>query len=692
MSNKVFKTGKFMQRMTDRYPLQADIKSLAVTGDTVYAAGDNGLFKLKDGQWFSCSEKTPFTCVWEKDDVIYAVKDDTVYSVSDNEIKKIQSFDEKINAMGGETKLYVLTPSKLYKQEGDGFVFEQNTEFDSDCLVEKAGKVCIANYRTIQRLEGKRKTWRCLFPEHSTMPKIKINAIAFDNIGYLWVGADEGLYIYDYKSGWYSHEKLPVLPEESVYSITFTKDGDAFVGTDAGAVLISMGGAKYLPAYRYALDTDVTAVAHKDGVLYTGTKNGVTKITFVEMTLEEKAKLLFERTEKYFPRKLGYMTSIINIKNNDITTGAPSRITDNDGLYTQTYLASLCMCYAVTKDEKVREAAKKYKDAMIFLTKAPEIKGFTARAVRFPDEAKWGKGLETQGIGEEWHRSSDGTYEWLGETSSDEMTGHYLGFLLYYDLVADDAEKEEIKTAICDITDHIMENDGYLIDWDSKPTTWACWNEHALNNDGMWMWEKGVNSMEMLAFLKTAHHMSGDEKYMVKYNSLIKDHHFLINAAYHKYADGHMCHIDDNLAMCTTLGYLLMEKDPAIRSYLLMGLKSHFDYERIEGNPYFNFIYGAFTSMPCDVDSCVKTLEDYPLDMVQPIMINSKRRNIELDDEPVIWGGEPRVAKPFAWDERPMSNLHLQAFGVDGNERVEAFCGTTFMFPYWMGRFLGIIE
>lgn len=691
MNNKVYKTGTFSQKITDRFPLDADIKSIAVSGDVLYAAGDNGLFMLKGSEWFACGEKAPFTCVFEKDGVVYAARENTVYTVTEKEIKALWTFDEKVNCIGGEAEVYALTPSKLYKKDGDSFVFVQNTEFDCFVITEKNGRVCIADHRSVQRLEGKRKSWRCIFPEYSNMPEIKVNTIAFDNIGYLWVGADEGLFIYDYKDGWYSKKQIDILPEESVYSIAFTTDGDAIIGTDAGAVLITMGGAKYLPAYRYALDTTVSAVACKNGAFYTGSSKGVVKLSFEEMTLEQKAQILFERTEKYFPRKLGFITSIRSFTEND-EFAAPSRVSDNDGLNTHTYLAALSMCYAVTKDEKVLKAARRYKDAMLFLTRAPGIKGFTARAVRFPDEEKWGKGLDTQGIGEEWHRSPDGTYEWLGETSSDEMTGHYMGFSFYYDLCADEKEKEEIRDAVCAITDHIIENDGYLIDWDNKPTTWACWNEYALNNDSMWMWEKGVNSLEMLTYLRVSYQMSGDQKYMDRYHELINEHHFLINAAYHKRPDGHTCHIDDNLAMCETVTLLRLEKDPSIRSYVLMGLKNHFEYERIEGNPYFNFIYGAFTSMPCDVDSCVKTLEDYPLDLIQPVMINSKRRNLEKDDESVLWGAEPRLAKPFAWDERPMSNLALQAFQIDGNTIKEAFCGTTFMFPYWMGRFLGIIE
>lgn len=444
---------------------------------------------------------------------------------------------------------------------------------------------------------------------------------------------------------------------------------------------------KYLPATRYAYDTDVTSVMYNKGVSYTASNGGVVKIYEKEMTLFEKCNHMFQQTEKYFPRKDGFITSVTALDGKHT-----SNVSDNDGLWTHCYLAALSLWYAVTKDEEILKAARRTKDAMLVLTRAPEIKGFTARAVRYPDEENWGVGLDTQEIGAEWHRSSDGTYEWLGETSSDEMTGHYAGFSLYYDLCADEDEKAEIREAVCNITDHILDNNGYLIDCDGKPTSWACWNETALNTDSMWMWEKGVNSLEMLNFLKISHHMSGNERYLKKYKELISDHHFLINAAFHKRDDGHSCHIDDNLAMLNTLSYLRLEDDPSIRQYLLMGLSSHYEYEKIEGNPYYAFIYKAFTGAPCDVDSCVKALKDYPYELQNYRMINSKRRNIEMDEEPLKWGERPHVKVPFAWDERPQTRLGIKPFGMDSRQRENTNSGMSFILIYWLGRYFGIIE
>ena len=88
--------------------------------------------------------------------------------------------------------------------------------------------------------------------------------------------------------------EISVLPSESIYSICVCDDGSFLLGTDAGAVYIKNGLAKYLPATRYAFDTNVTALAFADGAIYTASEGGVVKTTEKLMTLEEKSKLLFE--------------------------------------------------------------------------------------------------------------------------------------------------------------------------------------------------------------------------------------------------------------------------------------------------------------------------------------------------------------------------------------------------------------
>ncbi len=687
----MFKTSQYLQKIVTKIPLEGNIISFAVKNENeIYACTDTGLVRFNGAQWHTLHGDIIFNKISVCDNgQVLASAGNGLYEITDNGAKLVFEFPEDICGFCYNEKIAVVTRNGYYLPCDDGFYKDHTHPIEQkpEHIVALGEKVCLVNSYCLQRLEGKRKTWRCIFHDHSTMPEIKINCAAFDKIGNLLVGTDTGLYIYDYKSTWLSKKEIPVLPSEKIYAITVLDDGAVFLGTNAGAYLLKNGVSKYFPAEKFAYETNVAAVASCGDDLYTASKGGIVKISFKSMTLYDKAVHYLEETEKYFPRKQGFITAIYGKMGVDV-----SHISDNDGLWTQTYLAALCMWYDVTKDEKILELARKYKDAMLVLSKATEIKGFPARAVRYPDEQGWGEGLGELDLGAEWHRSSDGTYEWLGETSSDEMTGHYVGYSLYYDLCASEDEKPEIREAICDMTDHILEHNGFLCDFDGLPTSWACWNEEALNNDSMWMWEKGVNSLEILNFLKISYHVSGDEKYNEKYKYLINDHHFLLNAAYHKRADGHSCHIDDNLAMMNSLSYLRLEKDSAIRQYILIGLANHYNYEKIEGNPYFAFIYSAFTGEPCDVDSCVKTLQNVHYELQNYYINNDNRKDLEYDDEPVYWGAEPRIKYPLPWDERPFSRLGLEAFGISGGDPKYTDAGYTYLFMYWTGRFLGIIE
>ncbi|MCQ2461788.1 MAG: hypothetical protein MJ177_00095 [Clostridia bacterium] len=687
-------TGKYNQRVCEKIRIDATVKSLAAAENgVIYACTDKGLFRCENKKVSAlCADRIFDRVFADGNGRVFASCGKELYIVTENGAEKICEFSSDIKAIVCDTTVYVLTESCLYIEQNGSFEVFQYTEQYACFLAAGDGKLCAANNRCIQRMEGKRRTWRNIFPEHSDMPDICVTAIAFDKVGYLWVGAKEGLFIYDYKSGWYSRKQISALIDESVYSVTVCADGSILAGIDAGAVLIKDGEKKYLPATRYACSPDVYATAEKDGALYTGSEGGIVVTTEKEMTLEEKSEYFFNMTEKYMVRKLGYVTGISGIKNETNEEGSVSNITDNDGLWTQIYLSALCFWYKETGDSRALEAARRSMRAMLFLMKAPEIKGFTARAVRFPDEEDWGKGLEQQEMWAEWHRSSDGTYEWLGETSSDEMTGHFYGMSVYYDLVADEAEKAEIREAVKDIVDHILDNNGYLVDFDGTPTTWACWNPDALNHDSMWMWEKGVNSLQMLGFLKVAYHMTGDEKYQNRYRELIKEHHFLINAAYHKRDDAHSCHIDDLLGMLNSVTILRLEDDPAVKNYLLMGLASHYEYEKIEINPLYGFIYSAFTGKPCDVDTVVKVLRDYPLDFVDLKMINSRRREIEFDETPLKWGESIRITKPLAWDERPFARCGYGVFNLDGGNSTSCEKGADYMMMYWLGRHFGIIK
>lgn len=695
MRKGLYKSNKYPQRFCEYFTADNGLlssKALCLGADKngiVYIGTENGLNYTKaDGSLgsFNCGK---VSAIYAFEEVVYFACGNELYAVKNGEISLFQTFEDEIITMSGTDELYLITVGYLYKFEDGKFNKFFHTEFMPTDLAIKGEKITAASGSEFSVVNGKRKHWMTMFHEHSTMPQFNINCIAFDGMGFVWLGTDKGVYIYDMTNGWYGHEQINCLPEEEVFKIRFAEDGRVILSSAAGLIILNNGSRKYLPACRWSCEPKINDAIAAGDTIWTATDSGVTKITEKMMTLEEKADYFFKLTEDKYIRGMGFTTGLHKIENYDINTGEVC-ITDNDGLWTHTYLGALSYCYAVTKDEKVLEAARRSMKAMGYLAKITGVKGFTARAVRFEGDEGYGTVVKRDGA--EWHPAPNGECEWLGETSSDEMTGHFFGFALYYDFCANDEEKEYIKEIICDIVDHMMENKYRLCDVDGLPTTWAIWDPEQLNRNSMWQWEKCINSLEMLTFLDVAYHVSGDEKYRKEFLRLAVDEHYILNAAQHKKADGHTCHIDDNLGFLCTVTILRIEKDPAIRKYLLMGMKHHWEYERPEHCMFYNLIYGAFTDEACDLDLAMKSLREFPMDLVRRPMINSLRKDLVYDTEQERWGGRPQLKEALDMDSRIVYNYDSNPFIPDEGNGTVASPPSVYLLPYWFGRYYGLIE
>jgi len=692
-----YKSNKYPQRTCEYYKSSNGLASdkaycLAASSDgTVYIGTENGLnYTKNDGTigTFKCGAVKKLYSA--KNGNVYFASENTVYGITEGKIAEIQTFDSKIRDISGVDDIYLLTADILYKFENGKFERFFHNNVDSSMLAINNNKIISANNRTISIVNGKRKHWMTVFPEHSTMPEFKINCIKFDNIlGFLWLGTDKGCYIFDCKCNWFGPDELKALPAEEIYNISFADDGRVILSSEAGLIILNNGSRKYLPATRWACEKDINDAIAAGTTIWTATDSGVTKIIETAMTLEEKAEYCFNLIEDKYIRTLGYVTGLGGIQNGDINTGKPG-VSDNDGLWTQIYIGCLSYAYAVTKNEKYLEAARRSMNAMVYLTKVSGKKGFTARAVRFEGEPGFGTVVKRDG--QEWHKAPNGECEWLGETSSDEMTGHFFGFSLYYDFCANDEEKALIKEVICDIVDHILENNYRLCDVDGLPTTWAIWDPDQLNRNNMWVWEKCINSLEMLTFLNVAYHVSGDEKYRKEFLRLAVDEHYLLNAAQHKKDDGHTTHIDDNLGFLCTITILRLEKDPAIRKYLLMGLKHHWEYEKTEHCAFYDIVYAAFTDDICNIGSAVKQLRDYLLDFIKRPVYNSSRKGLVYDTEQEKWGEPVQLKEALDIDARNVHNYDSNPFRVDEGDGRGACSPTPYLLPYWFARYYGIIE
>ena len=353
---------------------------------------------------------------------------------------------------------------------------------------------------------------------------------------------------------------------------------------------------------------------------------------------------------------------------------------------------------------------------MIKLTEITGIEGFTARSIRYTDEAGYGTGVR-----HEWHHTADkdgNELEWLGETSSDEMVGHFYAYSNYFDLVADDEEKKLIASVVKKILDHILDNKFRLVDTDGVPTTWANWDPDLLNNDHKWIYEKGTNSLQILTFLKAGYHITGDKRYEDAFEYLIRDKHFAMNLMQYKILDGHLLHIDDNHDFLMISLLMRYVDDPKLRSVFAMGLTHHWDDEKAEHNAFFNFVYGACTGEQCDIETSIDELADYPMDQILWTLYNSWR-DLDWDMRPTEVGMIPQLYHPLPAHERRINSCDSNRFIADSGIAGEAerlftksddptaftmFPGTgddhgmylmactNYTHPYWFARYYGLIE
>lgn len=584
-------------------------------------------------------------------------------------------------------RLCLITEKFLYKFENGSFVqwyWTENATVLDMCAFGK-GEIFVAAGDSIKTALGKRLRWFNVSPQTSKFPDSRIQAVAGDKFGIAWVGTDKGVVIYDGRNHYVTKKKLGALPSYNVRKILFGKSGKRYVGTDIGLVIFDGAKRHFYGAEYWLPDGEVTAIAESnDGnTVWVGTKKGAVCIQTLRMTLSEKADFYADITEKYSVRDIGFVAMRALENDRDLSSGHVC-ITDNDGLRTGAYLMALSYQYAVTNDEKVLETARRCVNAMLFLINVTGVPGLIARCVRRKGDTSYCGDMP------KWFDA--GEYEWLGDVSSDELVGHFSALSVFYDLCADENEKAVIRKALCSVVDHILKNNYKLLDADGQYTRWGNWNPDDINRNSFWSGEHGTNALEMLSFLKTAYHMSGDKKYEEEYIRLIKEEHYAVNTMYRKVKDAHTVHIDDNLCFLVSIPLLSYETDPDLRLAYLIGMREHWEYERIERNPFINIIYAALTGEHGDVDIALNSLREMPLLYICTTVRNSLRNDLQWDYSPEEFGEQPQLVEPLPYDEKPVVRYNRNHFHPDSEcKKPSLLEGANFLLPYWLGRYYGVI-
>lgn len=723
MKKPTFNLGEFTQRdkkfITAEHGVDVEnVTSVAFDGEVLYIAQPDGIVEYADGKTRKIAVKV--SKLFTRKGKLYAAVDNALAEIRKGKIKKLMELDSPVVdiSIALDNSMWVITQAKLYLIENGEATPVVDVPEATVCLAAKdnAAKYSETVYvgSTVEGLlsmKGKRRHWSELLPDITGVLSKEIKCISIDALGHLWVGSEEGLNIYDGRSYWLNGNEFYSVPDGAVNDMFFTADGKKYFATDTGIVTLIEGKISYYSYGAWLLHPTVTKIAVSDnGTIAAVTPRGVSYITAKAMTLGEKAALIDKLNEKYFVRNEGYHVERRLRKYGDLDSGWQSN-SDNDGLFTGLYCASQCFRYKVTGDTQAKANAKQAVEAMIKLTEVTGREGFTARATRYSTEEEFGTGNR-----EEWHICENNPdCEWLGETSSDEMTGHYFAYGIYFDLVADKKEKKKIAEVVKKITDHIIDHNFHLTDVDGIPTTWANWEPDLLNNDDRWYYERGTNSLGILSFLKTTYHVTGDEKYEKVYEMLIRKHHYAMNCIQYKCEDGHVAHIDDQLDFVNIYPLLVYTDNEAQKEIYKMGLTHHWAYERVERSPFFNIVYGALTNNYCDIEEAAKSLSEMNLDFVRYPVYNSYRKDIVWDTEQEGTGVPAQLKYPVEYWSRLLVNYDGNQFvcdsgaeefvaintkrtnktstlpGTSGANGMQASMPYVFLLPYWMGRFYGLL-
>ena len=491
---------------------------------------------------------------------------------------------------------------------------------------------------------------------------------------------------------WDGGEQAPV---EGMKIFAREKDGAIWLGSGKGAARFDPRAEhrwdrwQYFAGRRWLADDDVRniLVLERDGVrnVWIRTATGVSLIEWRRMTLEEKASYFDQRIEARHVRHGLVADSSLPVSG-AISSSVRSD-SDNDGLWTAIYLAAQSYRYATTHDSDARLKAQRALKALMRLEEITGIPGFYARSILSIEEPRPHSG--------EWHLTPDGKWFWKGDTSSDESVGHYFAYAVYGDLVADSSEKAQIRQVVARMTDYLMAHDYDLIDVDGRPTRWGRWSE-AYFQTGEGRYEAPLRSLELLSFLKTTFHITGDRKYQEAYEDRIRHGYANWIPMYRRWSGGGEINFsDDELAYLSWQPLMKYERDSALRKGYLEGLRFTWSQVQPDMNPLWNYISVAAGAGPMTRsirDDSRRSLERIPMDMIEWTVDNSHRKDIRLQRDNDRFG-RMQMVDVLAPDERPVSkwngNPHVPTGGAGGHGEDD---GGYFLLAYWFGRFHGWVK
>ena len=717
---EVYKDVPFVQESHDGYkisnnPADNEVRRIAVDKEqNIWVATPSGVFFKNPGQreWvpvISGKDRGPAyaVCTNENGDVLLGTWNG-IYRFKNHELKKEDGAKPPISVICRDgSGNYALGPHGIWRYNGNKWEQQEYRIARSvrDAKTDSTGNLWVATDAGLYKCkDGKTK----LYQDVSDLLSCYTQTIAFDPAGNIWAGVLGGISVRNDDHLIKNLTPKEGIPSAHVNCIQQSPDGMMWVGTNVGVVRFARDGSHSLRfSKRWLTDNKVHDIAFDaEGNAWIGTANGVSEIKRRMMSLGDKQNNLYAQLMRKHMRD-PWTCGILRLDIPGDTASWRNSDDDNDGEYTSGYLAMESFRYAVTKEEDAKIKARKAFDFLKQLQTVTGTEGFFARSIVPTDWPKVNDPNRTyspQEIAEElvkdprykpveerWRKSKDGKWLWKGDTSTDEMDGHMMGYFFFYELAANQEEKVLVRDHVKKIVDRLIETNYNFIDIDGLPTHWAIWSPEQINHDPDWASERSINSFELLTYLKFAGHLTGDEKYEKEYRRLIDKEGYLENVSHlNQKNPAWQIYFDRTLE-----GYLFpiimkYETDPKLKAFYNQLIEEWMTNQPSGENLINNLTYAYATGKIVNVPQTIDFLRDTPLDLMDWPIDHTLREDVTIVRSPILEEIQISELPPASeratvrWDKNPWAARQ----GDLGMVREPVF----WLWPYWMARYQKIIQ
>ncbi len=688
-----YKDEVYLQETGQKITSEIPISSIAALGTNVFCGSSQGLYRVAQTHLLKVEQlNAPVRRLFVAQGQIWVITENALYSIQDSEWKLVlsESVSDGTEHLG---QMYFTKGASLFSLRNQKLepVSKEESQFPATRLLSVNENLYISDRDRITFFNGSGFGAKDIYDSYTDQtidwgdfPSHQVRDVLSQN-GRMLFATDHGVAVLRGMSLTSIRGEQGLCYEDTT-CLANGFDHDLWIGTSRGAIRMVNGAFHYFAGQRWLPDEKVNAIAVSGRSVYLATDKGIGVIAYEPFTLQKKAAYYERFMEEWGQKRLGFA---LKLEWDEALKSFVPEAGDNDGGYSGDYLAAQSYRFAVTKDPQARKEAVNTFEALRWLRVITGIPGFPARSVLAKGEKIHKSMSGSGGLPAEWHDSADGNFEWKGDTSSDEICSHFYSTAIFLQLAAQGNEREQAKEHIATIASHLVDHGWQLVDLDGKPTRWGRWDpEYFKSDEGKF--DRGLQALELLSFMKTAHALTGEQKFQKAYDDLVR-------LGYPEYTirqrgvfpPENVAHFEDQLALWSYSNLLQFEQDPHLRAIYRRSFERSYEAIRIEQNPWFNFVYGVLSGDDFEIEPAGRHLRQWPLELIVWSYQNSHRADLKTPPNYSVFKGgirsfPARETEPMRWDHWTM-----QADGGAGGHDVVEPSG--WLLAYWMGRFYGFI-